>query len=64
MLNKPFWFQLYVMKDRAFVKELIMRARACKVSVLVVTVASTVSALFVLRTLKHLNLVGVLTAPE
>ena len=29
---------MYVMKDRAFVKQLIMRARACKVSVLVVTV--------------------------
>jgi L-lactate dehydrogenase (cytochrome) len=32
-VSKPFWFQLYVMKDRAFVKQLILRARACKVSV-------------------------------
>jgi isopentenyl diphosphate isomerase/L-lactate dehydrogenase-like FMN-dependent dehydrogenase len=29
---------MYVMKDRAFVKQLILRARACNVSVLVVTV--------------------------
>jgi L-lactate dehydrogenase (cytochrome) len=43
-VNKPFWFQLYVMKDRSFVKQLIMRARACKVSVLVVTVDLNVPA--------------------
>jgi putative ABC transport system permease protein len=33
-------------------------------AVLVVTVASTLSALVVLRTLKHLNLVSALKAPE
>jgi L-lactate dehydrogenase (cytochrome) len=43
-VTKPFWFQLYVMKDRAFVKQLIMRARACKVSALVVTVDLNVPA--------------------
>jgi L-lactate dehydrogenase (cytochrome) len=35
--SKPFWFQLYVMKDRAFVEALIERARAAKCSALVVT---------------------------
>src|SRR6476660_7173840 len=35
---KPFWFQLYVMKDRGFIKELIQRAIAAKCSALVLTV--------------------------
>src|SRR5271170_1776707 len=35
---KPFWFQLYVMKDRGFIKELIERAIAAKCSALVLTV--------------------------
>jgi L-lactate dehydrogenase (cytochrome) len=34
---RPFWFQLYVMKDRGFVGELIARARAAKCSALVLT---------------------------
>src|SRR5665213_3055924 len=29
-VDKPFWFQLYVMKDRGFIKELIERAIATK----------------------------------
>ncbi|HSS69617.1 MAG TPA: alpha-hydroxy acid oxidase [Casimicrobiaceae bacterium] len=33
----PFWFQLYVMRDRDFVKRLIGRARAAKCSALVLT---------------------------
>src|SRR6201995_5162410 len=37
-VNKPFWFQLYVMKDRGFIKELIQRAAAAKCSALVRTV--------------------------
>src|SRR3954470_24779922 len=37
-VDKPFWFQLYVMKDRGFVKELIERAIAAKSSALVLTV--------------------------
>src|SRR5690348_4426074 len=37
-VEKPFWFQLYVMKDRGFIKELIQRAMAAKCSALVLTV--------------------------
>lgn len=37
-VDKPFWFQLYVMKDRGFCKELIERAVAAKCSALVLTV--------------------------
>ncbi|WLI90899.1 alpha-hydroxy acid oxidase [Massilia sp. R2A-15] len=35
--SKPFWFQLYVMKDRPFIERLIERARAAKCSALVLT---------------------------
>lgn len=35
--RKPFWFQLYVMKDREFVKNLISRAKAAGCSALVLT---------------------------
>lgn len=35
--SKPFWFQLYVMKDRAFIERLIDRARAAGCSALVLT---------------------------
>ena len=35
--SKPFWFQLYVMKDRGFVNDLIDRAKAAKCSALVLT---------------------------
>ena len=35
--SKPFWFQLYVMKDRPFIERLIDRARAAKCSALVLT---------------------------
>jgi L-lactate dehydrogenase (cytochrome) len=35
--TKPFWFQLYVMKDRPFVERLIDRAKAAKCSALVLT---------------------------
>jgi len=37
-VERPFWFQLYVMKDRGFVRELIERAIAAKCSALVLTV--------------------------
>jgi len=37
-VDKPFWFQLYVMKDRGFVRSLIERAAAVKCSALVLTV--------------------------
>ena len=35
--TKPFWFQLYVQKDREFTKKLIERAKAANCSALVVT---------------------------
>jgi L-lactate dehydrogenase (cytochrome) len=35
--SKPFWFQLYVMRDEDFVTRLIERARAAKCSALVLT---------------------------
>ena len=35
--SKPFWFQLYVMRDRGFVAALIQRAKAAKCSALVLT---------------------------
>src|SRR5277367_1443131 len=37
-VDKPFWFQLYIMKDRGFVRSLIERAIAAKCSALVLTV--------------------------
>jgi len=35
--NHPFWFQLYVMKDRTFIESLIDRAKAARCSALVLT---------------------------
>ncbi|HWU97832.1 MAG TPA: alpha-hydroxy acid oxidase [Oxalicibacterium sp.] len=35
--SKPFWFQLYMMKDRSFIERLIERAKAANCSALVVT---------------------------
>ena len=35
--TKPFWFQLYVMRDRAFIERLIERAKAANCSALVLT---------------------------
>lgn len=35
--NKPFWFQLYTMRDQDYVSRLIERARAAKCSALVIT---------------------------
>ncbi|WP_374583771.1 L-lactate dehydrogenase [Pseudoduganella sp.] len=35
--SKPFWFQLYVMKDRDFIERLIERAKAARCSALVLT---------------------------
>jgi L-lactate dehydrogenase (cytochrome) len=35
--DKPFWFQLYVMRDRGFVRSLIERAAAAKCSALMLT---------------------------
>lgn len=36
-LGQPFWFQLYMMRDRGFVRELIERVTAAQCSALVVT---------------------------
>ena len=36
-VDKPFWFQLYVMRDRKFSESLIERAKAAKCSALVLT---------------------------
>ena len=38
VVDKPFWFQLYVMKDRGYIRALIERAAAAKCSALVLTV--------------------------
>ena len=35
--DKPFWFQLYVMRDRDFIDRLIGRAKAAGCSALVLT---------------------------
>ena len=35
--SKPFWFQLYVMRDRPFIERLIDRAKAARCSALVLT---------------------------
>lgn len=35
--QKPFWFQLYMVKDRGFVRDLIQRAKAARCSALVIT---------------------------
>ena len=35
--SKPFWFQLYVMRDKPFIERLIDRAKAAKCPVLVLT---------------------------
>jgi L-lactate dehydrogenase (cytochrome) len=37
-VEKPFWFQLYVMRDRGFVRSLVERAIAAKCSALVLTI--------------------------
>jgi L-lactate dehydrogenase (cytochrome) len=36
--GQPFWFQVYVIRDRGFIAELIARAKAAKCSALVLTV--------------------------
>jgi L-lactate dehydrogenase (cytochrome) len=36
-ITKPFWFQLYVMRDRGFIERLIERARAAQCSALMLT---------------------------
>jgi L-lactate dehydrogenase (cytochrome) len=72
-VDKPFWFQLYVMKDRGFVRSLIERAAAARCSALVVTVDLQVlgqrhvdikNGLTVPPSLKLRNLADMLTKPR
>ena len=44
-LKQPFWFQLYLMRDRGFNAELIARARAAECSALMLTVDLTVQGI-------------------
>jgi L-lactate dehydrogenase (cytochrome) len=69
---KPFWFQLYVMKDRGFVRSLIERATVAKCSALVLTVDLQVlgqrhidikNGLSVPPALKIKNLIDMATKP-
>jgi L-lactate dehydrogenase (cytochrome) len=71
-VEKPFWFQLYVMKDRGFVRSLIERAIAAKCSALVLTVdlqilgqrhADIKNGLSVPPSLKLRNLIDMATKP-
>jgi L-lactate dehydrogenase (cytochrome) len=71
-VKKPFWFQLYVMRDRGFIKELIQRAAAAKCSALMLTVDLQVlgqrhndmrNGLTVPPELKIKNLVDIATKP-
>jgi L-lactate dehydrogenase (cytochrome) len=72
-VDKPFWFQLYVMKDRGFVRSLIERAAAAKCSALVLTVDLQVlgqrhkdikNGLAVPPSLKISNLINMATKPR
>ncbi|RJF98516.1 alpha-hydroxy acid oxidase [Noviherbaspirillum saxi] len=55
--SKPFWFQLYVMRDREFIKRLIARAKAAKCSALVLTLDLQVLGQ------RHKDLINGLSAP-
>jgi L-lactate dehydrogenase (cytochrome) len=55
--TKPFWFQLYVMRDREFAGGLIDRAKAAKCSALVLTLDLQILGQ------RHLDLKNGLTAP-
>lgn len=55
--TKPFWFQLYVMRDRGFMQRLIERCKAAKCSALVLTLDLQVLAQ------RHKDLKNGLSAP-
>lgn len=44
-VTKPFWFQLYLMRDRGFNAELIQRAKAAQCSALILTVDMPIQGL-------------------
>jgi len=71
-VEKPFWFQLYVMKDRGFARSLIERAAAAKCNALMLTVdlqvlgqrhADIKIGLSVPPSLKIKNLIDMVTKP-
>jgi L-lactate dehydrogenase (cytochrome) len=71
-VDKPFWFQLYVMKDRGFVRSLIERAAAARCSALVLTIdlqvlgqrhADTRNGMTVPPELRLRNIVDIATKP-
>ncbi|MBL8894954.1 MAG: alpha-hydroxy-acid oxidizing protein [Rhizobiales bacterium] len=72
-VDKPFWFQLYVMKDRGFARSLVERATDAKCSALVLTVdlpvlgqrhANIKNGLSVPPSLKFRNLINMATKPR
>lgn len=72
-VDQPFWFQLYVMKDRGFARSLVERAAAAKCSALVLTVdlqvpgqrhANIKDGLSVPPSLKVSNLINMATKPR
>ena len=72
-VDKPFWFQLYVLKDRGIVRSLIERAAAAKCSALILTVDLQVlgerlkdikNGLAVPPSLKIRNLINMATKPR
>jgi len=71
-VDKPFWFQLYVMRDRDFIKELVQRAAAAKCSTLMLTVdlqvlgqrhADVRNGLTVPPEIKLKNVIDIMTKP-
>ena len=56
-VRKPFWFQLYVMRDRGFAASLIERAKAAKCSALVMTLDLQIQGQ------RHRDLINGLTVP-
>src|SRR5437773_98191 len=55
--TKPFWFQLYVMRDREFIERLIERAKAAKCSALMLTLDLQILAQ------RHKDIINGLSAP-
>jgi L-lactate dehydrogenase (cytochrome) len=55
--KSPFWFQLYVMRDRDFIRDLIDRAKAARCSALVLTLDLQILAQ------RHKDIVNGLSAP-
>ncbi len=71
-VEQPFWFQLYVMRDRGFIKELVQRAAAAKCSALMLTVdlqvlgqrhADMRNGLTVPPEIKIKNIIDIMTKP-